>query len=245
MLYLLYIYMCVCATPPKTYHLGNFTGICNVLVAFHTIFVTSEIGQDDGICTFLWWHVATTFATLTRCIILVMSHDVEWKDDIAMQNVSRRWLSSLVEKTLQKKWRFLGRQRTSMAIFPPVLKQILYLAERTNFSSSHWKSEPVNCQRSWPICQYSYWAGLIWQWRTLSWRTPLTLALYDLAASVCRMTCLPSKCFLGHGVPFDLANSSRPWGSLCQGLGSEARKHEGWRIATLHQPTPLLPFCRT
>ena len=45
--------------------------------------------------------------------------------------------------------------------FPPVLKQI-YQAERTNFSSSHWKSEPVNCQRSWPICQYSYWTDLIW-----------------------------------------------------------------------------------
>ena len=46
--------------------------------------------------------------------------------------------------------------------------------------------------------------------------------------SICVQDDLPSlQMLFGHGVPFDLANSSRPWGSLCRVLGSEARKHEG------------------
>lgn len=77
--------------------------------------------------------------------------------------------------------------------FPPVLKQI-YQAERTNFSSSHWKSEPVNCQRSWPICQYSYWADLIWALRvaepTFELDCTWTRSLRNRHAR--SMTCVPA-----------------------------------------------------
>ena len=86
----------------------------------------------------------------------------------------------------------------------------------------------ANIDRSLP-CEFPSHFHPFLQWRTLSWRTPLTLALYDLAASVCRMTCLPSKCFLVMGSHSILRIAPGPGARFAEVLGvrRESTRDEG------------------